>query len=894
MTSSKHPRTASQPPFEKANTGVVARLGKRAEAWRTWLLEAQGLWVVIFLAVGCWALVPRNPYDQFRGEGFQAGAIAALDFEAPFDLPIEDLETTSQKRQKARDDVLPVWDFDSRSAAAIETKISLLFSEGRRLVADVPTEIRETAAADESVQQALLSVTDLKLTPEELNLLAAKEFSADLEDRILGVLPVVLKRGVAPNKGLLLENRVRGITLLNLGTDAEERRLDLYGHLGYPEEVRAFFAAEVRGWPGFTRQGRALLEAFLFANVSPNLSPNNSETLSRREAAAAAAEPVFFQIREGEILVRKGDRVPVAAARAIAEMTREGTRQSRVLPFLGTLLLLLLGAWSVWLGFRGEKVADHSRQRRFNEGLIVLVLVLLGAKLAFLIAQGLGEALKAANFSTPQSYAYAVPLAALALVARLLYTRNSALMLSLVFSVLVSFATPAHSGWIWLYCLGGSLTAIFALDVTQFKQRLVMARVGTMVGLANLVLILIITSLSPEVAERNLSQVGFDLLCGLMGGLIVAAVASFTVPILESFFCITTDIKLVELSNTNLPLLRRLASDAPGSFQHSLMVANLAKAGCEAIGADAVLAYAGGLYHDIGKMARPDYFIENQHSRHNPHDKLQPSMSALVLINHVKVGLTLAGEYNLPQLLRDAIAQHHGTRRISYFFNRAIEKGSEETVREEDYRYPGPKPSNKEMGVLMLADGVEAASRTLVTPTDLKLRTLVGKIVDDCLQDGQLDETDLTLSDISVVSEAFQKVLSNIYHRRIDYPGFDFNQRTKRVKGDADEVGGRPGSGEAPKPIESPETVSSKDGAEKPNGQKSNSKQPKEYRDKLSSNRPGESAEPIDLPRGKKVQDREKASGSSKAQSSKVESSKVESTKSQPPKASSTKAARAS
>ncbi len=880
MTSSKHPRTASQPPFEKAKTGFLVRLGKRAEVWRNRLLETQGLWVVVFLAVGCWALVPRDPYDQFRDEGFQPGAIAVDDFEAPFDLPIEDLETTSQKRQKARDDVLPVWDFDSRSAADVETKIGLLFSEGRRLIADAPTEIRETAAADESVQQALLSVTDLKMTPEELDLLAAKEFSADLEDRILGVLPVVLQRGVAPNKGLLLENRVRGITLLNLGTDSEERRLDLYGHLGYPEEVQAFLAAEVRGWPGFSRRGRGLIEAFLFANVSPNLSPNNSETLARRQAAAAAAEPVFFQIRKGEMLVRKGDRVPIPAARAIAEMTQDGTRQSRVLPFLGTFLLLLLGAWAVWLGFRGERVADHSRQRRFNEGLIVLVLVLLGAKLGFLIAQGLGEALKAANFSTPQSYAYAVPLAALALVARLLYTRNSALMLSLVFSVLVSFATLEHSSWIWLYCLGGSLTAIFTLDVTQFKQRLVMARVGAMVGLANLVLILIVISLSPEVAERSLSQVGFDLLCGLIGGLIVAAVASFTVPILESFFCITTDIKLVELSNTNLPLLRRLAFDAPGSFQHSLMVANLAKAGCEAIGADAVLAYAGGLYHDIGKMARPDYFIENQHSRHNPHDKLQPSMSALVLINHVKVGLTLAAEYNLPQPLRDAISQHHGTRRISYFFNRALEKAGEETVREEDYRYPGPKPANKEMGVLMLADGVEAASRTLVSPTDLKLRTLVSKIVDDCLQDGQLDETDLTLSDIAMVSEAFQRVLSNIYHRRIDYPGFDFNQRPKRGKGEQTEAGNASEPGDTPRTRNGQKTDSRKAdtqkadtrkaSSERPAAKKPSSRQSGEDRDKLSPKRPGESVEPLDHSRGVKTHRPKEAAETPSADSTKA------------------------
>ncbi|MCB1056182.1 MAG: HDIG domain-containing protein, partial [Acidobacteria bacterium] len=199
--------------------------------------------------------------------------------------------------------------------------------------------------------------------------------------------------------------------------------------------------------------------------------------------------------------------------------------------------------------------------------------------------------------------------------------------------------------------------------------------------------------------------------------------------------------------------------------------------GCEAIGGDAVLAYTGALYHDVGKVERAEYFIENQRGGRNPHDKLSPSMSTLILVNHVKVGLDLAREYNLPPPVRDAIAQHHGTRKITFFYNRAVERANGEEVREADFRYPGPKPQSKVMGILMLADGVEAASRTLVEPTDVKIRELIRKIVEDCLKDGQLDETDLTLADINQVSRAFHRVLSNIYHRRIDYPGFDFNQK---------------------------------------------------------------------------------------------------------------------
>jgi putative nucleotidyltransferase with HDIG domain len=269
-----------------------------------------------------------------------------------------------------------------------------------------------------------------------------------------------------------------------------------------------------------------------------------------------------------------------------------------------------------------------------------------------------------------------------------------------------------------VYAFSGALAAIFALDRYEFRQRLVMPRVGLVVGGVNVALVVIFYALTGAL-DRGAAQLGFDVVCAFAGGLLAAAVASFAVPILEAVLAIATDIKLVELSNTNLPLLRRLAFEAPGTFQHSLMVANLTKEGCEAIGADPVLAYTGALYHDVGKVFRAEYFIENQRPGQNRHDRLVPSMSALILINHVKEGVELARQHHLPRAVLDAIEQHHGTRLIHYFYNRAREQcapGAAD-VSEEKYRYPGPKPQSKVMGVLMLADGVEAASRTLADPT---------------------------------------------------------------------------------------------------------------------------------------------------------------------------------
>ncbi len=623
----------------------------------------------------------------------------------------------------------------------------------------------------------------LELTPEQVAVLVRKGFSPELEDRLRGVLAQALRRGVVENKALLLDNRMSGIVLRNLADGSEQVQVNLYEHLGYPDEARDFCEAEVRGWSGLTSAERRRLVALLLDNLSPNLHSNRSETLSRRDLAEGGAGGVYTQIRKGQVIARKGDVVDEAKARSIEQMRGQGRPRSPLPALAATLLLLGLAAAALWLGLAGERVADHSRRRLFAESALLLAAALLGARLCFLMAGALGAAFQTPPFNAWRAYAFAVPFATLALTAALLLRRHAALVLAMLFSLLVGrLAIEGEPLAIVLFAAAGSLAAIFAIDRLKFRQRMVMARAGLVVGAVNVAVALVLYTLTAP--ETTLLTLAFELVCAFAGGLLAAAVGSFAVPILEAVLGITTDIKLVELANTNLPLLRRLAYEAPGTFQHSLMVANLAKEGCEAIGADPVLAYAGALYHDIGKVFRPDYFIENQRPGQNRHDRLLPTMSVLILVSHVKEGAELARRHHLPQVILDAIEQHHGTRLMRYFYNRALElsERAPEGVREADYRYPGPRPRNKVMGVLMLADGVEAASRTLVDSTPAKLRGLIGTLFDDCLQDGQLDKTDLTLSDLKAVSDAFLRVLSTIFHQRVDYPGFDFNAGVKRDK----------------------------------------------------------------------------------------------------------------
>jgi hypothetical protein len=306
------------------------------------------------------------------------------------------------------------------------------------------------------------------------------------------------------------------------------------------------------------------------------------------------------------------------------------------------------------------------------------------------------------------------------------------------------------------------------------------------VGLANLVSVSVIFFLSGDARGWDYA---FDVIAGLAGGFFVAMVVESFLPLFERLFHVTTEIKLLELSNQNLPILRTLALEAPGTYQHSLVLGHLAETAAEAIGADPLLARVAGYYHDIGKTKMPDYFIENQPKGFNRHDKLEPSMSALVIAAHVKEGVELAKKAKLPEPIIDAIREHHGTKLIRYFYQKALTKSDpgRVPVQDTEYRHAGPKPSTRVNAILMIADAVEAASRTLIDPTPAKIRAMIQAIVDDCLRDGQFDECDLTMRDLAIIVETLERTVANIYHHRIDYPGFEFNRelRAKRRTGEA-------------------------------------------------------------------------------------------------------------
>ena len=263
------------------------------------------------------------------------------------------------------------------------------------------------------------------------------------------------------------------------------------------------------------------------------------------------------------------------------------------------------------------------------------------------------------------------------------------------------------------------------------------------------------------------------LQCNTLQAKIVASLfVSLALPIMESGFRVATDMKLMELANLNEPILKKMILRAPGTYHHSVLVGSLAEAAAEEIGANPLLTKVAALYHDVGKISKPEYFVENQESRGNRHEKLSPSMSSLILTAHVKDGVEVAREQNLPRRIVNIINQHHGTRLITFFYNKAkdMEDPSVQTIDERDFRYFGPKPQSREAALIMLADAVEAASKVLTDPTPARIRGLVQKIINDIFIDGQLDESDLTLRDLHLIAKSFTRTITGIFHHRIDYP----------------------------------------------------------------------------------------------------------------------------
>lgn len=692
-----------------------------AEASRWFGSDA--LWSVFLAAVMIALLGTRACSDTER---FHVGDRAAHDIVARADVEVPDPGLTQARRFEARTAVPDVYVHDRQRS--------------ERLLAEFAAESRARFPGAE----------------------ASAEAAAAALREVMGGL-VVSSRTLLERQPAILVSHVPGGT---------EDRLDSYDRILDLEQARARVREILREDPPLADLAAKFVDA--------NTAFDPAATAARRERAAADVLPIQIRVPKGTVLVREGEAITAEGLARIEAARRTPFATTSALGQVGIAVVVAMLAFFLHRYTRYHQRA-FKKVRHLHALLVsVLVTMLLVAQAILWIAAEATHRL-GAPFNDISLYAYLVPFGGGAMLVALLANGR----IAMVYSAFVAVFFGAATGWdayrlVWTLLV--QWAGVYA--ITTYRERAALIRAGLVVGAAGA-----IAALAIEAIRRTLDPVSHSLYgAGLafVGGALGAGIlVSFALPVLERAFNVLTDVRLLELSNVSHPLLSQLAVKAPGTYNHSMTVGTLAEEAAKAIGANSLFCRVAAFYHDIGKLKKPEYYVENQRGV-NPHDRLAPSMSALIVAAHVKDGVKLARDAKLPEQIIDIIPQHHGTRRMSYFFEKAKRTANPALgeVHEEDFRYPGPKPQTREAAIFMLADGIEAAARTLEDPTPNRLREVIHKIASTVVLDGQLDECDLTFADLERIEEAFLRTLTSMYHHRVDYPGFEFGRaRAERTDG---------------------------------------------------------------------------------------------------------------
>ncbi len=713
-----------------------------------------------------------SPAIRLPSEHYQVGDVASADVKSTQNFLVEDEGATLAKRIEAKMAVLSVYDYDpsilQKAAGRIGTSFSLMRDYGKRV---------EIVGREEGRRREFEELLGITLTPKEFGALVGSGFDKSMEDIILSLIQPVMNKGIVADRDFMAQQKGKGIVVRNVQTQAERtrRQLDTIIDSAQSEAIIRQNAKALS--ETISRELRDVLTKIALHLMEPNLTFNRNETEARKAAAFHGVKPVLFQIKKGEMLVREGERITEAhlvKLQALEELRKESKMG---LITIGLFFLILMVVYWVY-AFSTKNIRKISLSLRdllfISLNLITIVLAL---KLFIFISTSMEITFLRISSS---SYYYLFPVAAGAMLTRIVINSEVAIIYSVLVGIF-SAILQDNSLFFFLYPFVGSIVG--ANGVARCEQRSSLIKAGLHVGLANALLLLFYEMFRGTVFEFEvLFYCGF----GFIGGVLSAIIVLGTTPIVEAIFGYTTDITLLELANLEQPVLKDLIVQAPGTYHHSIIVGSLAEAAAKAINVNPLLARVSAYYHDIGKIKKPLYFSENQGGKKNPHDKLSPSMSSLILNAHVKDGVEVAREQKLGKKILDIIRQHHGTSLISFFYQKAKEKENPgvESIDEKDYRYLGPKPQTKEAGIVMLADAVEAASKTLSEPTPSRIKGLVHRIIQNIFADGQLEDCELTLKDLRHIEEAFDRILTGIFHQRVEYPNSQEEQNASKKEGD--------------------------------------------------------------------------------------------------------------
>jgi putative nucleotidyltransferase with HDIG domain len=750
--------------FQPKDANDLPASGKIRQQIVSLLKDRESWWGLFFILAILFLFITRT---EMSIPNYKAGDIAHSTIRATEDIQIPDTVTTDKKKKEAQDKILPVYDYEPNLMNDSLSRMHEVFTSLRNQEEQAPG----GKIGPEKMAEKVKAELNVSIDPEFLSVTARKKFSPQLEESLGLELRKAMSQYIISDRNVLFLYASKGLTVRNQDTGKEEGLSaasvkDVYN-------IHQMIKTNLENTPGLTRMEVKPSSEFLNTFVAPTIHLNTAETVARRAAAARNVEPVFYQIKKGKVILRDGEEVTPTVMTFLTALRQSSQSGLPIRYSLGIILLLAVYFFAL---NRYVTTHQHSDIKLRGKALFRLCgIVLLGnmilIKIGLLIASSLSAAYASPPFNIAFAYQVAIPFAAGTLLLSGLTDKEIATVYSFGLAILTGILTQGDF-FLAIYCLVSGVVAAFS--IRQYYQRIALLKSCFWIWIANLLTVIVIYLIRQAPFDWN--HILFFTLGTFLSALLSAAVASVLSPILEWLFDITTDIKLLELSNLDLPILRQLALEAPGTYHHSIVMGTIAEAAAEKVNANPLFVRVSALYHDIGKVRKADYYVENQRDI-NKHDALNPRMSALVIINHVKEGLEVAKMLRLPSDISGMIPQHHGTRLITYFYKKAkdMENPEIEVVKEEDYRYPGPKPQSKEGAILMLADATEAASRTLTDPTPARLRNMVDTLFRAIFEDGQLDESNLTMKDLNQIADAFVRKLESIFHRRVVYPGYDFN-----------------------------------------------------------------------------------------------------------------------
>ncbi|MBK9293224.1 MAG: HDIG domain-containing protein [Oligoflexia bacterium] len=695
---------------------------------------------------------------DFSYSGYKEGDVATTSIKSPLSFEVIDEDQTNQKKKEAENIVARVFDFDvGLYEQRIQNFRRAMKAMRQAVIAQKSFEPKEFMSRQLDFENLMGGV---RANRELFGWLVQNQFKTIIENAVVQNLERWSTRKIVEDITFInLKDREKIlVSILERGNKGEEFLIESTSLIDVNEVKKRI--SQSGGNTNTIELTKSL--------IVPNLTLNKQETEVRKQKARDGVSPIVVSVKKGQAIVSEGATLQKLQVIMLDELKKLKTTRHKDFVALVTavFLMILLLSYSSYLKRFTSKV-EVSFKDVFAMA-TVLVLLLSMSKFTLFVANT--AFLEKFNNIPATFYGYLVPLSSGAMIVSLLIPFGEVVWLFSVFTAVVTGLLLDKNFGFMIVTFTASIIA--ARGVRGCKKRDELYVAGFKTGLVNAALIFCITMIYKPSSELIRNELIWNVSAGFLSGILASFVTLTLIPFFENIFVYTTDVKLLELSNLNHPLLKELTVKAPGTYHHSLVVGSMCENAAEEIGANPLLARVCAYYHDIGKTHHAQYFIENQRPGENKHDQISPGMSKTVLVAHVKDGVEMGLKYKLGKPIIDVIEQHHGTTLISFFYHKAKEKEDAQMheIKEDEYRYPGPKPQFREAALCMLADSIEAAARSLDEPTPARLQNIVRNIIQKKFLDGQLDECNLTLKDLSLIEEAFARTLLSIYHQRIDYP----------------------------------------------------------------------------------------------------------------------------